>query len=184
MSGLTLAAESTDPGAMERLFLLETADPAQAIYSRTESIRAMRWMKRVVDNRLAAPRKSRFGEPADATTETDIISVGNQFAGFGNYPTLDSSLAAKLYALLHIANLSTDRRSVKYAAFVQDAITTATEAQAPVGDRVANLAAWRTTGTRAPGGEFRLHASLQGNDFYTASPMPPPHRHASRQRRR
>lgn len=90
MTALVLASEDTDAGAMERVFLLETADPAQAIYDRTASLKAMRWMKQVVDNRLAAPRKSRFGEPDNASTETAIIAVGNQFAGFGEYPQLSA----------------------------------------------------------------------------------------------
>ena len=88
MPDVQLSPESTDAGAMERMFLIETRDPSRPDYTRADSIKAMRWMKQVVDNRLAAPRKSRFGEPNDATTETDIISVGNQFYGFGAYPRL------------------------------------------------------------------------------------------------
>lgn len=172
MTDLVLALDSTDQGAMERVFLLETADPAQSLYNRADSLKAMRWMKQVVDNRLAAPRKSRFGEPADAATETDIIAVGNQFAGFGDYPELSAAFNAKLYNLLHIANSPADRRSAKYAGFVEDAITAATEASPPTEAKVANLAAWRTSGRGAPGGDFRLVASLQGNDFFSASPVP------------
>ena len=128
---LQLAPDSTDAGAMERVMLLETRDPSRPDYDRADSLKAMRWMKQVVDNRLAAPKKSRFGEPEDATTETDIISVGNQFAGFGDYPA------------------------------------------PPAEARVTNLAAWRTAAATGPGGAFRFVGTLQGNDFYSVSPVPP-----------
>ncbi len=172
MADLKLDPASTDAGAMERMFLLETNDPDQHSYNRAESLKAMRWMKQVVDNRLAAPKKSRFGEPSDAATETDIISVGNQFAGFGDYPTLSGVDNAKLYKFLHIGGVTGDPRSAKYAGFVADAITAATELQPPTEARIVNLAAWRTQNSRPPGGDFKLYLTLQGNTFYTASPVP------------
>ena len=94
---------------MERVFLLETADPTQNIYNRADSMKAMRWMKQVVDSRLAAPRKSRFGEPADAATETDIIAVGKQFAGFGDYPELSAAFNASYTAFCILQTLPTIR---------------------------------------------------------------------------
>lgn len=172
MSSGQLDPASTDAGAMERLLLLETADPSNPHYNRVDSLKAMRWMKQVIDNRLAAPRKSRFGEPADATTETEMIAVGNQFAGFGDYPKLGAGLDAKLNILTSLATATKDSRAAKYAGFVADAITAATEAAPPPDARVANLAAWRTAGSGSPGGDFKLVASLQGNTFYSASPVP------------
>ena len=172
MADLALDPEPTDAGAMERLLLLETADPDQRIYDRGASLKAMRWMKQVIDNRLAAPVKSRFGEPRNARSETDIIAVGNQFAGFGDYPDLDPALKAKLHRFLHLGG-GADRRSAKYAAFVADAITAATEQAPPADARLPDLAAWRTSGRDAPGGDFRYVASPQGDDFYAASPVPP-----------
>ena len=158
------------------MFLLETADPSRPDYNQADSLKAMRWMKQVVDNRLAAPRKWRFGEPQDAKTETDIISVGNQFAGFGDYPELSADLKSKLAVILHLAAATSDPRNRDYAGFVSNAIMAATETQPPTEARVPNLAAWRTKATRSPRGEFRLYRILQGNSFYTASPVPPmPH---------
>ena len=180
MPDLKLDPESTDAGAMERMFLLETNDPDQHSYNRAESLKAMRWMKQVVDNRLAAPKKSRFGEPNDATTETDIISVGNQFAGFGDYPTLSAGDNAKIYKFLHIGGIGSNARSAKYSGFVADAITAATELQPPPEARIPNLAAWRTQNSRPPGGDFRFYMTLQGNTFYTASPVPPMPHHKAR----
>ena len=173
MSGLQLDPASTDAGAMERLFLLETADPSKSYYSRTDSLKAMRWMKQVIDNRLAAPRKSRFGEPADAKTEKAIVAVGNQFAGFGDYPRLNADFEAKLETLTRLASGPKGARSAKYAGFLADAITAATEASPPAEARITNLAAWRTAGSGSPGGDFKLVAVLQGNSFYSADPVPP-----------
>ena len=176
---LQLHPESTDAGAMERMFLLETADPTRPDYNQADSLKAMRWMKQVVDNRLAAPKKSRFGEPSNATTETDIISVGNQFAGFGDYPELSGAFKSKLALVLHLANTANDPRNADYAGFVANAIQAATEVQPPTEARVTNLAAWRTGTSRSPGGDFKLYQTLQGNTFYTASPVPPmPHHKA------
>ncbi len=169
---LQLHPESTDAGAMERMFLLETADPSRPDYNQAASLKAMRWMKQVVDNRLAAPRKSRFGEPADAKSETDIIAVGNQFAGFGDYPELSGAFKGKLALVLHLATAPKDPRNGDYAGFVSNAILAATEVQPPTEARVPNLAAWRTKNTHSPGGDFRLYQTLQGNTFYTASPVP------------
>ena len=180
MADLQLAPEATDAGAMERMMLLETRDPSRPDYNRADSLKAMRWMRQVVDNRLAAPRKSRFGEPADATTETDIISVGNQFYGFGDYPTLNSAFQHKLALFLHLGGAIKDPRSSMYAGFVADAITAATEVASPTEARVPNLAAWRTENTKGPGGDFRFYMTLQGNTFYTASPIPPMPRHKAR----
>ena len=158
---------------MERMFLLETADPSRPDYNQADSLKAMRWMKQVVDNRLAAPRKSRFGEPADAKSETDIIAVGNQFAGFGDYPTLSAAFQGKLALVLHLAGATNDPRNADYAGFVANAKTAATEVQPPTEARFPNLAAWRTKSSHAPRGDFRFYMTLQGNTFYTASPVPP-----------
>ena len=173
MTDVKLDPASTDAGAMERLFLVETRDPTRPDYDREQSLKAMRWMKQVVDNRLAAPRKSRFGEPSDATSETDIISVGRQFQDFGNYPTLPTRLASKLDLILNIAASAKDPRGAKYLGFVQDSITAATEKAQPTQARVANLAAWVTQASAPPQGDFKFYSSLQGNDFYTADPVPP-----------
>jgi len=168
-----LAAPNTDAGAMERLMLLETMTPARRDYNREDSIQAMRIMRQTIENRLRTP--SQYGAP-DAKTETDVIAVGNQFAGFGSYPTLDADLSGLLQEILDIAQSSKDPRHLKFAQFVSDAITAATEAISP-GARYADATAWRTHNRGSPGGRFRLIASLQGNDFYATNPVPPLPRH-------
>ena len=53
-----LPPKTTDAGTLARL-LLETSAPNDSGYDRVESLRAMRLMRRVVENRLAAPGRYR-----------------------------------------------------------------------------------------------------------------------------
>ncbi len=77
---MRLDAPGTDAGAMERLFLLKVATPGRRSYVVGENLKAMRLMRQVIENRLKSPAE--YGA-RDARTETDIIEMGNQFAGFG-----------------------------------------------------------------------------------------------------
>ena len=158
---------------MERLFLLETMTPVRSGYNRVDSLQAMRIMRQTIENRLRAP--AQYGA-AGATTETEIIAVGNQFAGFGAYPTLDADLASLLQTILEIAANKADPRQARFAQFVADAVTAATETTAP-GALYADATAWRTQGRGSPGGRFRLLVTLQGNEFYATNPVPPLPRH-------
>lgn len=111
-SGL-LDPANTNAGAMERLFLLETATPAYThIYKRDDSLLAMRLMRQVIENRLRAP--GRWGAPG-AADETGVIAVGNQFAGFGGYPQLTAVLSANLTAILTAAANSHSGRGDAFA---------------------------------------------------------------------
>ena len=166
---LHLDDAATNAGAMERLFLLETRTPAYGDYDEAESLRAMRIMRQVIENRLKAPRL--WGAPG-ATTETEVIAVSSQFAGFGGYPELSADMSSLLATILKLANSAADPRRAKYARFVQDAIIAATEAS-PALPAYAEAAGWRTSRHSPPGANFRLIISLQGNDFYAVSPVPP-----------
>ena len=143
----------------------------------------MRIMRQTIENRLRAP--AQYGAPG-ATTETEIIAVGNQFAGFGSYPTLDADLASLLQTILKIAGDRTDPRQARFAQFVADAITASTEAISP-GALYVDATAWRTQGRGSPGGRFRLLVTLQGNEFYATNPvlpLPPHHRHKAKHAQR
>lgn len=77
--------ENTDAGALARIFLLETRAPFDEGYDREASLKAMRLMRRVIENRLASPARYLA---RGATTDRDIVRLGNQFAGFRDYPGL------------------------------------------------------------------------------------------------
>ena len=182
----TLPSENTDSGALARLLLLETRAPLQPGYDRNASLQAMRLMRRTVENRLASPAQY---AARGATSEQDIVRMGNQFAGFRDYPTLHGQLALSLARLLTAAGAG----QADVRTFVSDAVTVATEATSNAS--YAHVTAWRTAGSSAPGPGFRFLVSLQGNDFYATAPAPPvsarhrhggpfrPHRHLGSSRR-
>ena len=126
--GITLDAPGTDAGAMERLFLLEATTPGQHTYAASENLKAMRLMRQVIENRLKSPKE--YGARG-AHSQTDITEMGNQFAGFGGYPTLSGDMTYNLTLFVGIANSGNDRRQAAYAQYICDAVTAATEAIAP-----------------------------------------------------
>ena len=166
---LKLDALNSPAGAMERLFMLETKSPAYVtVYDEAESLRAMRYMRQVIENRLRA--SAQWGA-RNAKDEVDIIAIGNQFEGFGDYPVLPAPKEAILSDILRIANSASDGRSGRYSQFVQDAITAAREVT-PASALIPNLVAWRS-GPHSPGQRFRVATTVQGNIFYTVDPVPP-----------
>lgn len=171
MPGIALDPENTNAGAMERLMMLETYSPAQrGLYDQAESLHAMRLMRQVIENRLKTP--SRYSA-AGATGEVDIVRLGNQFAGFGDYPDLPASLKGNLADILNIANSSKDPRSAAYAQFVKDAVTAATEPAAAFAPLDVSATGWRTFAHHSPGKNFRIITTLQGNTFFATNPVPP-----------
>ena len=154
---IALDPETTDVGAMERLFLLEATTPGMPGYIAAENLRAMRLMRQTIENRLKSPAE--YGARG-ATSETDIVDLGGQFAGFGGYPILDADMAYNLTLFLRLANDARDRRQAAYAQYVRDAVTAATEATVPPVADFADVTAWRTAGTDSPGPRFRLLITL------------------------
>jgi hypothetical protein len=174
---IVLADSSTDAGAMERLFLLEAYTPAYVgTYDATQNLAAMRLMRQTIENRLKSPGQYMAG---GATTETDIIELGNQFAGFGTYPTLDPGMMLRLQDILTIANNPKHPMQAVFAQFVNDAITAATESTTPSVAKYPNVTAWRTKNSGPPGPRFQMLETLSGNTFYSTNPVPPlPHKNA------
>ncbi len=168
---IALDPETSNAGALERVLLAETAAPSAAIYDAGESLRAMRFMRQVIENRLRFGHA--YGAPRGATTEIDVISVGSQFEGFGRYPKLPPHIAKNISESLHIANARHDRRAADYATFISNAILAATEASPPADARIpANVVAWKTKDAESPGPNYVLVGTAQGNDFYAVLNSP------------
>ncbi|QYE35858.1 hypothetical protein KZX46_07885 [Polymorphobacter sp. PAMC 29334] len=177
-----LAPASTDAGAMERLFLLEATSPGYINkYRAEENLSSMRLMRQTIENRLKSPRE--YGARG-ATTPTDIVELGNQFAGFSAYPILDARMGANLQDILRFANDSHHPLQKAYRQFIADSVTAATEDVVSLKAIFPNVTAWRTHGSSSPGPRFRELTTLSGNTFYSTLPVPPhpPHdvRHRSR----
>ena len=168
---VALAAQDTDAGAMERLFLLEAPSPSYiGKYDPARNLEAMRLMRQTIENRLKSP--SEYGARG-AKTATDIVELGNQFAGFGRYPVLSGAMRRNLDDILAIANSPRHPQQTQFVQFVRDAIAAATEPVQPVRAAYANVTAWRTKGSSAPGPRFRKLETVSGNDFYSTDPVPP-----------
>lgn len=172
---MKLAPESTVAGAMERMFLAETRSPGLPNSDAKESLKAMRFMRQVVENRLNSHNPI-YGAPRGAKTEIDVIKDGRQFRGFGKYPTLTQPISSLISECLKIANAPHDQRSAAYAEFVDNAILAATEAAPPPGAGIPpNIVGWKTGQTASPGPNYIFAGTVQGNDFYTVLKLEPPH---------
>ncbi len=182
-AAIVLDPPNTDAGAMERLFILEAYNPGNiGNYVASENLAAMRLMRQTIENRLKAPAE--YGAKG-ATLETDIVELGNQFAGFGDYPTLDATMSANLTDILAIANNPRHPQQADYAQFIRDAITAATEAVVPPTAKYADVTAWRTQDHGSPGGRFKVLETIGGNTFYATTPLPPlPARHVKHRKPR
>ena len=147
---IQLDPETSVAGALERVLLAETASPSAAIYDAGESLKAMRFMRQVIENRLRFGHA--FGAPRNAKSEIDVVSVGSQFEGFGQYPKLPPHIARNIADSLNIANAKRDHRSADYIIFVENAILAATEGSPPPEARIpANVVAWKTKDAASPG---------------------------------
>ena len=159
--------EQTAVGAMERVFLAETTSPGLPSYNADESLRAMRFMRQVIENRLNSHNPI-YGAPVWAKTEIDVIRVGTQFRGFGRYPTITRPIGGLIADCLKIANAEHDPRSPSYAKFINNAILAATEAKPPPEASIPiNLVGWKTGKSGSPGPNYIFAGTVQGNDFYT-----------------
>ena len=169
---IKLAPETTIAGALERVLLAETAAPSAGNYDADESLKAMRYMRQVIENRLKLGH--RYGAPVGAKTEIDVISVGSQFEGFGHYPKLRAGITKNISESLHIANTPSDRRSPEYQTFISHAILAATEAAPPASAAIPpNVVAWKTQDSKSPGPNYVFAGTAQGNTFYAVLKMTP-----------
>jgi hypothetical protein len=164
---IELPDRNTVPGAVARLLMAEARGPSHDSYVAADSLRSMRWMRRVLENRLANnPRQ--FGAQG-AQSLIDIIKAPNQFAGFSNYPNYDAGTRARLQEMLNIANNDSDQRQQGFREFVHNALSVA-QGAAIADPCLTGLYGWRTQGAGGPGGRFVVYQSVAGNTFYTLQP--------------
>jgi hypothetical protein len=184
---IVLPPLTTEAGVMARLLVNESMVPGlphNPHYSEEQSLRGMRLMKVVIDNRLnhrppasAGYLANLFNAP-QASNYIDII-VSGQFAGFsrsGGTVQTSAGVTANIDAIVQEANQG---KPGFYFRFVQNAITVA---NAPVvADEFAVLSpvgsiailgrtyGWRTSGHGAPGPNFIAipNGAIGGNQFFT-----------------
>jgi hypothetical protein len=187
---ISLPPLSTEAGAVAHMLVNECNPPGiphDPHYNEAETLRAMRLMKVVLDNRLnhrppasSGYLPSMFGAP-NATTLADVI-IGGQIAGFsrsGGAIHVAPAVMAHINAIVNEANHGLPGA---YFRHVQHAIDVA---NAPVvADEFASLSTvggvsvlgrtygWRPHGS--PGSNFVAipNGLIQGNQFYTLLPHP------------
>jgi hypothetical protein len=159
---ITLPEANSAEGAEVRLLLAECRSPAFSSYSQEAATESMQLMDAVLRNRLLSPKEYMA---KGATTIVDIIKARGQFAGFERYPSLETSVKARIDDLVEIANTKSDARHSAYATHVQKAIEIAklTKYSDPSPGKVVG---WRTSNRGAPGPSFIFYKRVLGNDFY------------------
>jgi len=172
-SAMTLPPIDTEVGMLVRLLLAENPSPEFMDSSGTAADvkKSMRWMRRVIVNRLRSDKPAEFMAKG-AKTVGDIVMADDggsvQFHGFNKYPYLGSDIVKNLNASLAIANNGTHPKQAAYVEFLQSAIDVASE-PLPADPSPNGLFAWRTEDAASPGRDFTLFAVLAGNQFYTHS---------------
>ena len=163
---IALPDETTTQGMFVRLFLAECWTPSMKGYAAADAETAMKWMKLVVQNRLA--RKSAAVGSAGAKTLLDVVRAAHQFDGFEQYPVLSPGIGEHLRRYVEIANDDSHRERDGYREFIETAVRVA---NADVADpALTDLLFWRTTGTGKPAPAAVQYKELMGNTYYTLAP--------------
>jgi hypothetical protein len=158
---IALPDASLVAGLQARLFLAECRSPAYADYTSTATRKSMQWMDIVLHNRVA--NYQAFG--ASGPNMLAVVTAPGQFAGFQNYPTISTTVANNIKAILDIANNTSDSRFSAYRAHVQLAIDVGNAS--PIADpSPGKLSFWRTAGSASPGGSAKFYQKHNYNDFY------------------
>jgi hypothetical protein len=167
---IALYPSSENRGLVCRVLLAECRTPAFSSYTLALAKQCMEYMAIVLYNRRDNP--SLYG--ASGANLVAVVTAPGQFAGFGSYPTLTSSVQTLINDILKIANNTSDSRFTAYRSHVQASLDIANQGSAiqsknpsPQGP----LAFWRTDGSSAPGGRAVLFKdNLLNNDFYYTGP--------------
>lgn len=171
---IVLPPPDSEKGLLTRLLLAESVNPGNnATYDEKESLKAMRWMRLVIKNRLHHSDPSIFGakkqQGASNYTVFDIVRAKGQFHGFEDYPKLNQNIIVNLSGFLSIANNYNHPMRERYENFIENAMKVASDqGLAGVTDpSKKGLYGWRTKGSSEPGGQFTQFQDLAGQTFYT-----------------
>jgi hypothetical protein len=164
LSRIKLPSLESDVGAIARLLLAESVEPGSA--SLETALESMRWMRRVLHNRLEFPDPRVFG--ITQKTIRGAITAAGQTAGFENYPEIANKQREHIKTIMDIANNGGDLRFNDYRLHVENALKVATGEIPLIADPCpTGLYAWRTTGSEPPRGNFEFYQTYAGQDFYT-----------------
>lgn len=114
---LRLPNEGTEAGLLARLLIAEAAGPEDEYYAgEAEALESMRWIKRVLQNRLRAGAQHFSLKPASLDPKAiqnlaDVVRIPGQVADFDTYPLLPSTLKRRIDKAVSVANDATDSRT-------------------------------------------------------------------------
>jgi hypothetical protein len=153
-------------GAIARLLLAENRGPEDlGFVSLEETQESMRWMRRVLQNRLEFPAPGAF-----FITKKDmlgVITARNQFEGFENYPQIASGQSGHIRRTLESANEGGHRKFAAYRQHAQNALDIASGKIPLIADPCpTGLYGWKTVGSQPPSSNFELYQQHSGQNFY------------------
>lgn len=173
---LSLPDEGTDAGLLARVLLAETAGPDDSRYAGpAEAVESMRWIKRVLHNRLNAGARHFAPRPGSAdahaiNTLRGVVKAPGQIADFERYPDLPQAMQERINGVVGIANDASDKRHERYRKFVDDVISVVRSAEIIADPCPTGLYAWRTRTSGSPGPNFVFFQTKGGQDFYSLTP--------------
>ncbi|WP_313624255.1 hypothetical protein [Achromobacter sp.] len=176
LPGLQLPHENTEAGLLARVFLAETVGPDDSRYGgRAESVESMRWIKRVLQNRLDAGAHHFSLNPGSVDARSirtlqDVVKARGQVESFEMYPVLRSRLKDRIDSTTAIANDASDKRHRFFRQYVNDVISVAQSVDVIADPCPTGLYAWRTHEADSPGPNFAFFRTMGGQDFYTLTP--------------
>jgi hypothetical protein len=154
----------SDAGVIARLLLAESVEPGSA--SLDVALESMRWMYRVLRNRLEFPDPRVFG--ITQKTIRGAITAAGQTAGFENYPEIADEQRKHIDTIMKVANEGGDLRFNDYRRHVENALKVASGEIPLIADPCpTGLYGWKTVGSRHPGENFVLYKEYAGQKFYT-----------------
>lgn len=165
---LQLPAENTDAGALARLLLAESISPGADYPGSADSLRAMQWMRIVIENRMRFKDAQYLGDPTPRTITGVIKSHkgGEQFKNFSGYPVIGNVQNKTINDNLKFANDGTHGGFSAYRLHVQNVIAVATGVSISADPSSSGLYAWRTAESGSPGNNFVFYKNFGGQSFY------------------
>lgn len=160
---IQLPPRGHDDGAESRLLLAECRGPAIAGYNLADAKLCMQLMDVVLWYRVANPRLFL----AKHASLLAVITAPGQFQGFQSYPNYSQEIVYRIQQMIDVANNPKDHRSPSFAQHIRTAIGVSNDKT--IEDPSPHLAAWRTSGSSAPGSEFSFYKTVLGMDFYSIS---------------
>ena len=169
-------------GFLEHVMIHETRSPLLRGWNGDESLRAMRMMRMVIENRSHAPRWfGASGHKPGVETEFAVLRAPGQYGPFANAPNFPHGFIQPVHDILSAANDPKAFHHDQCRTQVLNAITAATEAAPPADLINPRLYYWRTAGSAGPAGKHNpaaakhlaLVVSIQNADFYTQDNINP-----------